>query len=167
MIPSFRPFRLWRPLAGLLALALPAAAQDSASDTFALLVPFKKFLDAFNHQDPKLPADAFAARGTIVDSFAPYAWSGLGAAETWYERQVGVTAAEQKGFKAANEHLEIADPRFVRIDGTRAYFVIEATLSYANGDSGHRTIGLWTVSETKVGDHWLIENLSWGVLRAD
>jgi hypothetical protein len=167
MHPFLRLFRRLLPVAALCAVALPASAQDAAPDSFALLAPLKKLISAFNHQDPKLPPDVFAARSVIVDGLAPYSWSGPAAAATWYQRQIGSTPAEQQGFREAHERLAIADPRFIRTDADRVYFVIEGTLTYSRQEIEHRTIGLWTVTETKTGDHWLIESLSWGVLRAD
>ena len=165
MTTFFRAFRRYLPFAGLLVLALPASAEDAVPNNFALLDSLKKVVDAFNRQEMKLPADVFAAHCSITDVVSPYSWTGPGAAEAWYQRLVGATPAEQQQFRDAKKHLMLADPRYVRADGDHVYFVIEGTLSYADHDTGHRTIGLWTVTETRAGERWLIESLAWGILR--
>jgi hypothetical protein len=161
----FRAYGFLLPFGGLIALALPAAAEEAIPSNFALLDPLKKVVDAFNRQELTLPSGAFTANCSLSDVVSPYSWSGSGAAAAWYRRRVGTTAAEQQQFRDSNEHLKLGDPRYVRAEGDHVYFVIEGTLTYTDHEFRHGTIGLWTITETKIGDRWLIESCSWGVLR--
>ena len=117
-------------------------------------------LGGFNSKDATLYGSAFGSEVVIIDGIAPYRWTGPNAQERWFAdaekwcHELGVT----------NEKIEYDSIAHAQVDGTHAYAVLSATLSFAlKGQRGSRR-GILTFTFGKQGDTWKVESQAWGRL---
>ena len=153
---DFRKFAL----AAAVTAASLASAPAFASDKADVLAVVNQFNDDGNKLDEKAAAALCADQTSIVDMFAPYAWSGAGACATW-----------MKDGDADNKKNAVTDvvgtfaksPRVI-ISGDRAYAAMTATFTYkANGKAATPLKGIWAFSLQKVAAGWRITGLGWGL----
>jgi len=151
-----------------LALALTITAFTAgtahAADDAALAAPLKKLVDAINHADQVPPAGVFTNDAVVLDDFAPYRWSGKGNATNWYKDLVGTDAKSHADFLALKGILSVDSPKFSRITGDTAYFVVPGIFVF-NTDPKTRIkqTSQWIISERLVHGHWLIAGHAWAI----
>jgi len=130
--------------------------------------PFKEIetvinsvLEAFNSKNSKAFDDSFGGEVAIVDGFAPFRWTGPNAQAHWWAE------AERWGEElgVAGEHISVEKTLHRQVVGTRAYFVLSATLTITlkKGESIIRP-GILIYTLTKQGREWKAESQTWGRL---
>lgn len=143
------PFlRLTTALSVLMVCATPAVAGPAEDATVAV----GTILDKFNGGDADAFVRAHTGNAVIVDEFAPYVWSGEGAAARWlddYAKQA--TAGGITGGKVA-----YGKPVQASSDGKSAYVVLPTTYSFLQGGKTMAASGHMTFVMAKQADGWKI-----------
>jgi hypothetical protein len=150
-------------VAGLLAAGVASAADPGPADFAAMTAPVKKLVVAINTGAVALPAGVFTDDASVQDDFGPYRWVGPGAAAAWYTGLIGGSAKEQADFRAMKAVLTVSAPKYARITGDTAYFVLPSVFVF--NDSGKRIhqTGAWIMSERREGKGWLIAGHAWAI----
>lgn len=135
-------------LACLLFMAAPAQAGPAEDATRVVT----ETLDRFNSGD----ADAFFAahqdNAIIVDEFAPYIWSGSGAARRWAGDYM--TDAGAKGISGGRVDYEA--PIQANSDGSTAYVVLPTTYRFVQRGTRMAGRGSMTFIMRRDGAAWRI-----------
>jgi hypothetical protein len=153
-----------KQLAFALTIAAFTAGTAHATDDAALAVPLKKLVDAINHADTVPPAGVFTTDAVVLDDFAPYRWSGKGNATSWYKDLVGTDAKSHADFLAMKPALSVGSPKFSRITGETAYFVVPGTFVFNTDPKTRvRQTSQWIISERLVHGSWLIAGHAWAI----
>ena len=159
--------RIVRPLFVTVALAVlsataPALAQMASPpppDPALLALPMKQATALIANDAATLRANC-AASTTIVDEFAPYAWSGPDACVKW----AAAFKAFAKQYKIANFKAAVLGTPFTDVSGTRAYMTARMSFHATMAGKPIPEEGTWTFVLTKAGGSWKITQQDWGVL---
>lgn len=153
-------------LAGLALFPAIAFAEDGISkdDQAALLTPVKRYVVSFNKGDATLPGRIFAPNAITIDGATPpYLWPGQGQPGDYYNSMIGATPEAHAKVMALKGHIALKQPRFARITGDAAYLVLPTIYSYVDDGKPHRQDALWTFTETKTKEGWLITSNTWTI----
>jgi ketosteroid isomerase-like protein len=154
--------------AALLATNARAATPAiTAEERAAVLKPVHAWVHAFSTQQKDFPSDAFTDDCTVIDEFAPFAWSaGTTNIRQWYAAVEGLDSpANRDGVIRSKESVSVGDVENLVISGDGAYMTFHATWS-ANGRGSKMFTqhGLFTVVERRTPNGWRISANSWGIL---
>ena len=135
-----------------LILAGPARA-DTASDTAAVNGVLGAFGTTINKGDIAGFSALYVDTPTLLDEFAPFAWSGKGAIAAW----LGDFGAWAKANAVTSTKLELGAPEAVNFAGDRAYVTVPVTI-YAGLSTGKTlpTYGQFAFLMTRDGAGWKI-----------
>lgn len=141
------------------ALALASASQcPAASPPGDPAAPVRAFIDAFNKGDA---ATGFATHApgdvSITDEFAPYHWSGRGAAQAWaagYER-----TAKANGI--SDGIVGYGRPTRIERSGGAAYVVLPTTYRFKQRGRAMAEAGSITAVVVRVGNAWKMRSWTW------
>ena len=117
----------------------------------------QQYITAFNRGDVDGMSACFAEPGSILDGMAPHVWTWPTAPRDWY-RDV-LIEGEHHG--ATGYSLELGDVRRNDINGTSAYLVISASLTFELKGQPMATPGLFTVVLHDTADAWQIRAWAW------
>lgn len=143
----------------VLALALAAAVSVRAQSPpdAAMLKPVQQWIAAYN-AGTALPEDIFTDDVVITDEFPPYVWSGKAGEHAW-------ASAIDAFIKPGNQHVSAGAMTSFQASrgGTRARFVLPATLTFTSSRTGKRETeqALWLFVLVKSGDVWKIAADTW------
>ena len=135
-------------LAASLLIAAPAQAGPAEDATAAVTTT----LDRFNAGDINAFFQAHQDNATIVDEFAPYFWSGSGAAQRWagdYARD-----AETRGISGGR--VDYSAPIQANSNGTSAYIVLPTVYRFVQRGARMAGRGNMTFFMTRDGANWKI-----------
>ena len=76
----------------------------------------RNYIDAFNRDDAKTMAAAFAPQSSILDGMAPHFWQGPTAGQDWYRDVL----AEGKQHGASGYRVTLDEPRHANVTGDAA-----------------------------------------------
>lgn len=103
---------------------------------------------------------AMTSNPTIVDEFAPYAWTGAGAIDRY-------TAALKAWLSAnglADLRVVIDTPRYWDVSGDRAWMSLPATFIYNAGGKANAEAGAYAMVFVRTGGHWRISSWAWSTI---
>jgi hypothetical protein len=148
-----------------MALALLGASPAPTPDSAPLLAPVNAWGDAFNAGQTAFPSAAFTDDCTVIDEFAPFAWSkGHAGIREWYAAVVGAdTPLSRARFLASKQHVTFDAPRFVTERDGGAYLVFPSTLTYVSKGASHVKRGTYAVVERLTAAGWRIAANSWAI----
>ena len=134
--------------------ATPALAGD-AEDAYASV---KTFIDGFNTGDVASSLAVCATSASIIDEFAPYAWSGEDACTNWVN-DYGADS-EKKG--VTDGVVTLHEATHVFVEGDNAYVVapVDYAFKVAGKPSGQKGSTL-TAALAKQDGQWKITQWSW------
>lgn len=146
----------------VLALALmtqaPGVAAQQTAEQKAVVAVVNQFIDGFNKGDVPAAVATCAAQTSIIDEFAPFEWSGVGACGKWaadYDAD-----AKKKGITAGSVTLDT--PRHNVVAGDRAYLVVPASYEVTQqGKPVKQTGAVMAIALRKGADGWKITGWSW------
>jgi hypothetical protein len=139
------------------AIFSPAIAADSQAPITATI---RGALDALNADDAAKAGTYFTPVSDVVDDFAPYHWSGAGAAAAWWRSVDRVNAAVH----ITNIHAAMRGVARLRTSGDRAYAVVPLLITYVNNGKHDQERGLWTLTLRRTGSSWMIETAAYANL---
>lgn len=138
--------------------AAKPAAQGMSGEKGAVMAVIKEFEHDFNTGDSswmKLCAD----QTSIIDEFAPYAWSGSNACKQWSDDY----ADDAKKNGVTEPSVTLGRPRHLDVSGDRAYVVMPAAYDYKqNGKPMKEAASTLTVALQKTAAGWRIASWAWG-----
>jgi hypothetical protein len=144
-------------------ISLGGAARAEEPDLKALAAPVAKLVAALNQGDTTLPAHVFTKDAVVLDDFAPFRWTGKGAAMTWYGGLLGTTPETQAAYKAMHLVMTVEAPHFANVTGDKAYFVIPSTLQFTAGGKRTSQTAQWVFSAEKGKGGWLIASFGYAI----
>jgi len=137
------------------ALSVGSAFAADKSDVMAAV---HKFAEGANKGDAKAVSEACADQTSIIDEFAPHAWSGAGACAKWFDDFGAFMKKEQM----SDAKLSLGKPRHVDVTGDAAYVVVPTTFTYkAKGKPEKEANAMWTLVLQKTGGNWRITSWAW------
>lgn len=157
--------KCWTAAIALLSGAASLPAQTTPNPA-PFIAPVQAFARVLNEYRAELPGGIFTDSVVIIDDFAPFAWSGHGAAADWYAGLVGRTPEERAktGIRAIQAHLTLGSPQQLIVDGDRAYFVLPATFTTVEATVHKTQHARWVIVESRVNGTWLINAHGWGIV---
>jgi ketosteroid isomerase-like protein len=117
----------------------------------------RRFVDAFNRNEIALAMTACADEMTIIDDFAPYQWSGTGAAAAWSRDMAGM--ASKYGMSTWSVGLD--EPRMEVVSDRGAYLVVPIDVRWLQDGSAAERRGFMTLALREDADGWRISMLAW------
>lgn len=156
----------WMRAAWLMALALPAQAQNPAqaqeqtepAAADAVMATVRSYVDNLNKGNTAGVIAACAKESAIVDEFAPYEWHGADTCARW----VSALTAHNKAIGLTKGVNTLRKPRRIDVDGDRAYVVVPADFRYTlNGQQGAEIDATFTVALHKEAGGWRITGWAW------
>ncbi len=147
--------RTFLNLTGLLIVLSGSAATASPPAMAPIMKPVNAVLAAMNDHNPKTLAGAYANGAVIVDSQAPYQWSGSAAPSDW------LSAISTWGKMRSAHFTAIADPAGIEGTPTAAYVIVRGTLRGFGQRNGLHENAAMTFSLRQVNGAWKITNQSW------
>jgi ketosteroid isomerase-like protein len=139
----------------LLVLRCNAAAASYPQEMRPIMQPVNAVLAAMaSHSDRQLAA-AYTPDAVIIDTQAPYRWSGTNAADDWLSSLTTYGKLHYARFTA------FGDPMQVEHGADRAYVTVLGSLSGLGSRSGLRQNVLLTFTLRDVGGAWKITSQSW------
>ncbi len=149
----------------VMSSSLLAKPVDATKQTAAVLAPINQLVDAINQTKPTLPAGIFTADAVVIDEFAPFRWTGNGAAPRWYGELVGVTLAARAAFVAQHAKLAIGVPVTFKLENHTAYVVVPGTFEYDENGEHFIETSQWAFNCVERGGHWLVAGNAWALMR--
>ncbi len=140
----------------------PATAETASPpppDPALLALPMKQATALIANDAATLRANC-AASATVVDEFAPYAWSGPDACVKW----AAAFKAFATQYKMANFKAAVVGTPFTDVSGTHAYMTARMSFHATMAGKPIPEEGTWTFVLTKAGGSWKITQQDWGVL---
>lgn len=150
--------------AGIASSSLMAKPVEATKQTAAVLAPINRLVDAINQTKLLLPKGIFTSDAVVIDEFAPFRWTGVGAAPRWYSELVGVTPAARTAFIAQHATLSVGVPVTLRVEGHTAYVVVPGTFSYTENGGHYIENSHWTFNCVEQNGRWLIAGNAWGLV---
>ncbi len=150
-----------RPTATI-ALALASAivashASANAAQALLPVAPIEALVSAIDRGDEGAVSRAYTNDATIVDEFAPFRWTGAGAARHWARD----FAAGNRAGGVTSVAVSHGGPRFAQIAGDRAWLVVPATFRYRAAGRAEREEAAWTFVLVRAGGRWRIAASTW------
>lgn len=139
---------------GLLALTgTPAMAADAATDSQAIAATIGALQDSLNTLDvPKL-FGIHTENPTVLDEFAPFAWSGKDSLKGWLT-DFGAWA---KANNVAGTKLALGAPEALNVAGDRAYATVPSTITFTDkAGKATPTLGQFAFLLVRQGTTWKI-----------
>ncbi len=137
-----------------LLLIAPASASEEA-DAFARV---QQLFDAWNKNDSATVASVLTESIEIIDSTAPYHWSGTHALQAWSDS----FAADAKANSVTEPSLELLQPTHVDLGaGDTAYVVVPAIYHWKKGAEKMQEKGIITAALHKVDQKWRVAATAW------
>jgi len=156
--------KLRATLTAIFALVLlGAVARADEPNISALMAPAQRLVDAINHADKALPAHIFTKDALVLDDFAPYLWAGKTNGRSWYGELVGTTPQTLSDFAAMHAQLSVDAPKFARVTGDRAYFVLPATFDFTESGKRIHQTAQWVMTLRNVKGEWLIAGHAYAI----
>ena len=117
-------------------------------------------LDGFNSKNAVQYGTAFGGEVVIIDGMDPYRWTGHDAQGRWF------ADAERwaHALCVTNETITYDSIVQSQVEGSHAYAVLSATLSFALKGQRASRRGMLTFTFGKNGDKWRIESQAWARL---
>ncbi|HEV2364205.1 MAG TPA: nuclear transport factor 2 family protein [Caulobacteraceae bacterium] len=134
-----------------------AAAGVAATHPAGPQAAVRRFVAAFNRGDVAAEESVHDADATIIDEFAPHIWRGAGAVRAW-------ASDLEKSDKAAgdsNDHLVLAKPTRLEVEGHAAYAVFPATVTYTEKGKALAETGRMTFAFHRAAGAWKIAGWAW------
>jgi len=141
-------FPLCVAAAMLLGLASPVQAAP-ADDALSAL---RTWLDKFNAGDMAAFFEGHAGNPTIIDEFAPYAWTGPKAPQDWAQS----FAADSKAHAITEPRMDFAAPIRAESDGKSAYVVLPTVYRFKQNGRSMSAAGTMTFVMVHQGADWKI-----------
>ncbi len=149
--------RLCAAAAALFALSSFTVAARAASDGRALLVPVDRLIRAIDAGSGSGIAAAYVLAPTIVDEFAPYRWTGDGAARHWSRDFAAVARDASLTRVRVVRHA----PAYVSSAGGRAWLVVPTEYHYDLAGKPQLETAAWTFVLVRADGAWHIEASTW------
>lgn len=139
--------------AGTPALAAAAApAATATTDEQAIGAVIAGVGESLNALDVPRFVGLHTDSPTILDEFAPFAWSGKDAVKTW----LGDFGAWAKGAGVTSTHIAFGAPEAVNIAGDRAYATAPVTIIVTMKGTTVATLGQFAFLMVKQSGSWKI-----------
>jgi hypothetical protein len=135
---------------------VPAAAAE-APGTSALLQPIDRLIRGSDAGYAREISVAYVSAPTIVDEFAPFHWSGEGAAIRWAHGFTSVATASQ----LSHIHVVRHAPSYVTVMGRHAWLVVPTDYEYDAAGKPQRESAAWTFVLYYAAGGWRIEASTW------
>ena len=133
-------------------------AAQSTGPNGAVLAPINAVLNAGQSGNFKMLHDQYIAGCTIIDDFAPFKWSGVGAVDAYFA-SYGKMAIETKmtGTKISDRQ----QPKYVYVSGSNAYVLMPITVTAKFDGKPYTETGsiAFTLKKTDAG--WKIATQTW------
>lgn len=143
-------------MACILVVPARAAPEDSA-EAKAVVAMIEQNATYDNAGETDKSSKDYAPNATIIDSIAPYIWSGPNAYRDWWA--ASGNDLQKNGLTEPSTKLQPA--RSVRVEGNRAYAIFPVIFAFkSQGKPGQVTATL-TYSLVKIGGRWLIAGWSY------
>lgn len=142
-------------MTGLLIMLGASAATASPPAMAPIMKSVNAVLAAMNDHNPKTLAGAYANGAVIVDSQAPFQWSGSSAPSDW------LSAISTWGKMRSAHFTATADPMSIQGAPGAAYVIVRGTLRGFGQRNGVRQNAALTFSLREVNGAWKITNQSW------
>jgi len=133
-----------------------AAAEDDVS-ALGLLQPIDLLVASTNSDLPSGVTSAYVAAPTIVDDFAPFRWSGPGAAANWLHDFQASTRFEGMSRLNMVRHA----PSYLRVTGSKAWAVVPMEMTFYMKAKRRSEEGSWTFVLVWNGKAWRIDSSAW------
>jgi ketosteroid isomerase-like protein len=147
-----------RKIFAIVVMLMAAAGFAAASDQADVMKPVNQFVEGFNKGDVKSALATCADQVFIIDEFAPYQWSGLGACSAWANDY----DADAKKNGVTDGVVTLGEPKHVDVSGDRAYVVVPADYRWKqNGKPMKETGSTLTLTLRKGADGWRITSWAW------
>ncbi len=133
-----------------------AAASAAGADPAAIATA-GRLVAALNAHDTATMRRTCAVSATVIDDFAPYAWSGTDACRRWFAAlQQSLSATGTTDFKVTK-----ATPIFSDATPSRAYIVLAMHLSMNANRKQASQSGNWVLVMRKSGVTWKVTSAAW------
>lgn len=134
-----------------LLCATPGHAEGG--DAAAVAGVVTAFSDTINKGDIAGFGGLYTEAPTLLDEFAPFAWSGKGAIAAW----LGDFSAWGKANGVTGTRLALGAPEALNLAGDRAYVTVPSTITFTTADGKVTpTLGQFAFLMTRTGSGWKI-----------
>jgi ketosteroid isomerase-like protein len=140
------------PLSVAAAMMLALASPIQAAPADDALSAVRTWLDKFNAGDMAAFFAGHADNSTIIDEFAPYAWTGPKAAESWAQS----FDADAKAHAIAEPRMDYAAPMRAESDGKSAYILLPTVYRFKQNGRSMSAAGTMTFVMVHQGTDWKI-----------
>ena len=140
------------PLCVAVAIAVGVASPAGAAPADNALSALRTWLDKFNAGDMAAFFAGHADNPTIIDEFAPYAWTGPKASQDWAQS----FAADAKAHAITEPHMDYAAPIRAESDGKAAYVVLPTVYRCTQNGRSVSAAGTMTFVMVHQGQDWKI-----------
>jgi len=147
-----------RIMVGLGLAAAFAAGPALAAGEAGVTAVVNQYAHDFVVGDFKAGAALCAPSASIIDDFAPHAWSGPTACADWAK---SVVENFRRG-KITDGKVSLGKAYQVTVEGDVAYGVYPAVFNYKDHGKPGTERGVWTFAMRKTGGAWRITAWSWG-----
>jgi hypothetical protein len=117
----------------------------------------RRFVEGFNLHEVAYAREACADHMTIIDDFAPYAWSGTDAMLAWSRDMDGMATA----YGMSDWSVAPREPRTELVSEHNAYVVVPIDVRWLEQGAEAERRGFMTMSLRMQGDEWRISALAW------
>ncbi|WP_353226894.1 hypothetical protein [Novosphingobium sp.] len=133
--------------------AEPAPAASTTADQQAITAVINGIADSLNVLDVPKFAGLHIDTPTILDEFAPFAWSGKDAVKAW----LGDFGAWAKASDVAGTHVTFGAPGAMNLAGDRAYATVPSTITFTSkAGVATATLGQFAFLLVRQGSTWKI-----------
>ena len=147
------------PAIACLIVLLPQTGLGDVKPSRAMLAPIYAFASGAASANSAVLSTVCVSDVTIVDEFAPFEWSGPGAARRY---AAGVQADYLKD-NVRDTQVAIEDPRYFDVKGGMAWASVPATFSYLFAGKRTSEVGMFAFVLVKSGDAWKVKSSSWAI----
>ena len=139
----------------LVALSTSAGAAPARAELQPYMQPVNAVLAAMTHHNEQQFASAYTSDAVIIDTQAPYRWTGSNAASEW------LSSLTTYGKLRYARFTVFGDPAEVMQGEHSAYVMVLGALRGLGARSGLRQNVLLTFTLREVGGRWKISSQSW------
>jgi hypothetical protein len=140
--------------ASLLAVAVPALAAPSAAD---LMAAPRQFVASLNENKIDAAAATLTSDVSLIDEFAPHAWTGPDAFHHW----LADYAATSKAAHMTIAKVKLGDPIVAEAQGDVAYVVAPASETYKQDGKRMAESARMVFALRQEGGAWKIAAAAW------
>lgn len=119
--------------------------------------PIRTYVGAANAGNREQLVSAFTFDSVIVDEFAPFRFAAPNAAAHWFDGFV----ADQKATGVSAAAIAFTRPKFVTVDGRRAYVVLPTVYTYKLRGKPAKETGSLAFTLVERGSRWKIASMAW------